>query len=913
MMQTLLEDLEYQNRAIATAVRVLNGQIRNSFDNANLLDIQANVTDLTPEQIEQNKRLLLEENGVIETDAKLCPENDICIEMETGTGKTLVYLRTIYELYKEHGLTKFIILVPSIAIKEGTLATFKSFNKQLVDRYGFSLACFEYDSGKLSRLRHFIEDTQPQIMVMTIQAIISDDRIINQQGRDDSFSGLTYLEALGKCRPVIVMDEPQEGMDTEAAVARMGILKPLIKLRYSATHKVVKNLLYRLTPFDAYKMGMVKKIEVLSVAEKNDEATLKLELVSVQAVGGANPKAKLNLWRKNGDGFKWKESNWLKPGDNIAEKSDNVSYCDFTIERIWKSLHDKLWHLKFANGVELTENERAADFTGIFRQQLQWLITKHFEKKAKLAQKGIKCLSLIFIDRVDNYVKEDGIIRTLFHEEYAAKYKELTGTEPITEEITAVQGYYFAKAGGGEYTDSENAMLKNKEIFDQILRDRDSLLEFSNKIEFIFSHSALGVGWDNPNIFNIATLNQSYSDIKKRQELGRGLRICRNQLRQRVYDPEGAKEGEEINLLTVIPNETYETFAAQYQEQIREVYGTADAGSLLRKLHKGQSSAKRIKRNKERFESAEFKAFWQNLARKTRYVVCFREEEIIRHAVEELNRIIVSKYEAQITLNRICSISREGLDATYHGSQTVSLKGVFSPLDVVEEWSENTGLSYKIIFAILSQLTNLEQMSKNPYAYSQVAIAILCRIELEEKLRGLEYELTGDVYPLDAFEDIVKKHLPVQPTPNHGIYDHVFCDSDSAVERQFAKDADNDPQVLCFIKLPDFYKIETPFGTYTPDFGLVLRDTSLSKPGGREAFHFVIETKGTNDLDDPRALTEDERRRIRCAMKHFEAIGIRTVTPLPYQTPKPPPNASRDAFVAPVKDYQPDFKTKVLS
>lgn len=908
----VLEDLEYQRQAIDTATNILEGQLKNSFDNANFFGIQANVTDLTPEQIHQNKLQIIAKNGIPEEVAKLCPDNDICIEMETGTGKTLVYFRTIYELYQHHRLTKFIILVPSIAIKEGALSTFESFKDQLAERYGFTPACFEYDSGKLSRLRHFIEDTQPQIMVMTIQAIISDDRIINKQGRDDSFDGLTYLKALGKCQPVVIMDEPQEGMDTDAAVEKIKDLNPLVKLRYSATHKILRNLLYRLTPFDAYQQGMVKKIEVLSVAEKNDEATLKLELMSVEAKGGANPKAKLNLWRKTGEGFKLKESNWLKPGDNIAEKSGNVSYTDYTIERIWKDLHDKLWHLKFANGVELIERERAADFTGLFRQQLQWLIRRHFEKKQKLTPLGIKCLSLIFIDRVDNYIKDEGIIKILFCEEYARLCHEFLNVTPTSDEITDVQGYYFAKTGGGDYTDSENAMLKNKEVFDLILREKDALLSLSNPVEFIFSHSALGVGWDNPNIFNIATLNQSYSDVKKRQELGRGLRICRDQSGKRIYDPEGTKEDEEINLLTVIPNETYETFALQYQEQIKEVYGSTAAGSKMRNKHKGKSSAKRIRRNKTLFEGAEFRAFWNNLARKTRYVVSFREDEIIRRAVDELNRIRVPAYQAEIALNRIQSISLDGLDHTHKGSETISLKGVFSPLDIVEEWSENTGLSYHLVFNILRQLTNLKEMARNPYAYTQVAINILCRIELEEKLRGLSYEPTGDLYPLEQFENIVSKYMPVQPTPNRGIYDGVFCDSNSSIERNFAMAADNDPQVLCFIKLPDFYEIPTPFGTYTPDFGLVLRCPSLNKTGDRDTFHFIIETKGTNDLHDTHALTEDERRRIECAMRHFAAIGIRTVTPLPYsKTPPPPQDADRDAYVAPVKEFKADFKERI--
>jgi len=167
---------------------VLEGQVRNSFDNSNLFGIQANITDLTPSQIEENKKCIITENGVAEADAKLSADNDICIEMETGTGKTLVYFRTIYELYQKYRLTKFIILVPSVAIKEGVLSTFEAFEHQLANRYGITPACFEYDSSKLFRLRSFIEDTQPQIMVMTIQSITAEDRIINQQGRDDSFS-----------------------------------------------------------------------------------------------------------------------------------------------------------------------------------------------------------------------------------------------------------------------------------------------------------------------------------------------------------------------------------------------------------------------------------------------------------------------------------------------------------------------------------------------------------------------------------------------------------------------------------------------------------------------------------------------------------------------------------------------------
>ncbi len=896
-MQINLEDLDYQRRAIAAVVGILDGQVKNTFDNSNLFGIQANVTDLTPEQLEENKKRVIAENSIAEEDAKLSVDPDICIEMETGTGKTLVYLRTAYELYQEYRLTKFIILVPSIAIKEGVLQSVEDFKTQLADRYGFTPACFEYDSGKLSRLRHFIEDTQPQIMVMTIQSITSDDRIINQQDRDDSFNGLTFLQALGQCHPVIIMDEPQEGMDTENAIKRLAQLQPLVKLRYSATHKIVKNLLYRLTPFDAYRDGLVKKIEVLSVAEKNDEATLKIEFSSFQA-NGTGPKAKLTVWRVNGDGFKWKETNWLKKDDNLAEKSGNISYRDYTIERIWKSIHDQKQRVRFSNGVELILKERNGDISGLFRQQLQWLIRRHFQKKPVLAKQGIKCLSLIFIDKVDNYIRDEGLIKVLFREQYAAVHLELLGTEATPAQITDCQGYYFARTGGDEYTDSENAMLKNRKIFDEILRDKRALLDLTNPREFIFSHSALGVGWDNPNIFNIATLNESYSDVKKRQELGRGLRICRNQDGQRIYDGGDVKEGDEINLLTIVPNETYETFAAQYQAQIKEIYGTAAAGSTLRKNEKGKRVTNKLTRT-PRFESDAFRAFWDKLARKTDYTVAFNEEQVITRSIEALNAIRLDDYEAVISSTRITSISAESIGTRDGGSTTAPLRPSFAACDIIEEISENTALSYRTTTTIAAQIANLAAVVKNPPKFIAHAVALIKSIELEEMLRTLSYHPTGESISLTEFKEIIDTYLPVVETPNHGIYDKSPCGS--SIERSFALSADNDNQVICFLKLPKAYRIPTPIGRdnegfYEPDFGLVLKRRNITTQAEAD-YYFVIETKSTNNLEDRKALTDSERWKIKCAMKHFDAIGIEAqLDYLPY--------------MAPVKDYRTDFKDK---
>lgn len=889
-----LEDLEYQRQAVATVVGLFEGQTRNSFDNANFFGIQTNLVQLAPEVMEANKKVVLAANGLNEADAVLSPEPDVCIEMETGTGKTLVYLRTIFELYQQYGFTKFIILVPSIAIREGVLSTFDAFKTQLEDRYGFVPEFFEYDSSKLFRLKHFIEDSRPQVMVMTMQSMTAEDRIINQTGRDDSFDGKSYLEALGQCRPILIMDEPQEGMDTETAVARLASLQPRLKLRYSATHKVLRNLLYRLTPFAAYQQGLVKKIEVLSVAERNDEATLKIELVSVQTKGGSQPKAKLRLWWKNGDAFKLKESPWLSAGNNLADKSGNISYREYSIERIYKSLRDSKFHVKFSNGVELVEQERSADLPGIFRQQLQWLIRRHFQKKPVLAARGIKCLSLVFIDRVDSYIRDDGIIRRLFAEEYASVYREFHATIPTPEQITAAQGYYFAKTGGGEYTDSENAMLKNRAVFDLILKEKEELLRAENPVEFIFSHSALGVGWDNPNVFNIATLNQSFNDIKKRQEIGRGLRICRSSSGHRVYDDPQTPEGEELNLLTVVPNETYETFALQYQDQIKEVYGSAAAGANLRQKHKGKPRTHKVRRTKLS-ETASFKAFWARLARKTDYTVAFHEGQVVERAIEALNAIQIGQYEAEVVLTRIRSIALSGMESTELGRDVGKLKSAFSPLDLIEEISENTALSYPTVCQIVTGLRDFDRIARNPPQFLAAACAQIRRIELDEMIRSLSYHPTSQSLPLVDLLEVIETYLPVQATPHRGVYDNVICESDP--ERAFAIAADNDNEVVCFLKLPDFYKIPTPIGDYSPDFGLVLRRRNL-RSGEENEYYFVIETKSTNDLDDARALNNSERVKIRCAMKHFEALGIEA-------------KLSYAAYHAPVKDYHSDFKAKV--
>lgn len=894
-MELKLELLEYQETAIKSIVNVFDGNDKNTFDNACTDGIRANICTLSNEQLAENIKSILLENGIDENIAELKNEKELTIEMETGTGKTLVYIKSIYEMFKHYGFTKFIILVPSVAIRQGVLSTLSTFEKQLKDIYGFTPKTFEYSSKRLNKVSNFVEEQHPQIMVMTLASFNSEDKILNQAKREDLFANIPFIEAIGRTNPIIIMDEPQEGMDTENSIRQIAKLNPLFKIRYSATHKVAKNKTYRLTPYDSYKQGLVKKIEVLTVTEKNDEATLKLELTETKN-GKGSIQAKIKAWHQLASGkIEFKNTKWLNDGDNLGKITNNPSYLKYTISRINKSLRTGKWSITFFNGVEIFEKQVSGNVQSIWTLQLEWLILRHFTKKQKLQEKGIKCLSLIFIDKVANYVSDDPIIKNLFIEKYKEIYPEFNDNkEPTAENIEMIQGSYFAKTTKNEFTDNETSMRKNKDVFDAILKDKEGLLSYgdsvSNKIEFIFSHSALGVGWDNPNIFNIATLSNSFSEIKKRQEIGRGLRICVNTDGQRVYDKLNVDDAERINQLTVIPNETYETFVTQYQEEIKEVYGTPKAGAGMTHTHKGKPQNEvRFKRSGDETVNKAFKRFWKALAKKTDYTVGFSEDTLIEKSIVALNKIEIADYVAEVSSRTIESITEEGIEDVFGGKENYKLKAHFSALDLVKEMSENTGLSYNTLFKIVQNIENYDHFVKNPPQYIHQASAFIRNIEMEEMLRGLDYHLTDETFPFE-FEEYVRNidEQNYVETPKRGVFDKMIIDS--TVEKHFAMATDLDDEVICFLKLPSYYKIQTPIGEYNPDFGIVMKRKSL-RNGKESEFYFVIETKGTNNINDKKALKESEIYKIECALKHFATLGVEV------------------QYKAPVKDYQ-YFKTE---
>lgn len=912
-MQLKLENLDYQTQAIQAVTTLFQGNIKNTAENASKAGTRFNLLNITTEQLTQNKAQIIQANGISADVAKIDQSIDVCIEMETGTGKTLVYIKTIYELFQQYGFTKFIILVPSIAIRKGVVSSFSTFKSQLEYQYGFSPKAFEYESKNLIRVTEFVQSQHPAVMVMTLASFNSEDKILNQAQREDLLDNLPFIDSIAATQPIIVMDEPQEGMDTENAVNNIARLNPLVKLRYSATHRkeFTTNLLYRLTPFDSYQQGMVKKIEVMSIVERNAEAALKIEFSEVKTSSSA-PQVKLKAWLAKQETFEFKTTNWLKEGDNLGQVAKNPSYENYTITRIFKDRFNPAWQVVFSNGVTIAEHAASGNLKSIWEVQIASLIKMHFHKAAFLKPKGIKCLSLFFIDKVANYMGEEPIIKQIFIQKFREIYPQYHGGKsPTDEEIQAVQGYYFAQKASGEYADNEGGQKEQTKIYDLILKKRDELLSLDNPVQFIFSHTALGVGWDNPNVFNIATLSTTYSEVKKRQEIGRGLRLCVNQQGERVRDKLDVSIEERVNLLTVFPNESYETFVGQYQSEIKATYGNETSGADITKNNNGVRELVKLQPNPNVQIKHAIKQFWQALACKTEYVVAFDEVSLIQNALVKLNSINMADAEISITSNFIQELRQDSAQAEYLGNiGSVELKAEFAALDIIEEISEQTGLAYNTVLSIFKRLDTPQRamLAKNPPKFTQQALQILRQEMLDNLVRGLTYAVSNETLPFD-FDTIIEQSVMqsrVVETPNKGVYDKMVIDSQQ--ERNFALEADNHSQseVVCFLKLPSYYKIPVPKifnqdGYYEPDFAVVLKQKDRFN-ADESSYHFVVEIKGTRNIDDVSALTPSERFKIQCAQKHFAALGIQLNAE----------NLQAIDYIAPVDVYQ-HFKTQALN
>ena len=515
------------------------------------------------------------------------------IEMETGTGKTYVYIKTMFELNKRYGWNKFIVVVPSIAIREGVNKSFHMLEDHFMEHYGKKARFFIYNSSNLQLLDSFSSDAGINVMIINTQAFATDmkegatrgaSRIIYTE-RDD-FGSRKPIDVIAANRPIIIMDEPQkmEGAATQTALKRF---KPLFVLYYSATHKKQHNCIYALDALDAYKQKLVKKIQVKGFEVKNLKGTSSyLYLDDIILSKNQAPMVRLEMEVETATGVK-KVMKKLGQGDSLYSESGLLEYKDFTISDIDAFRNT----VTFLNGVKIAKGEVYGDSSeeAMQRVQIRETIASHFEKERDLFKRGIKTLSLFFIDEVAHYKSYDsegnevhGPFWKIFEEEYERILNDnISLFEDDYQEYLRrftpdqVHNGYFSIDKKGRVVNSETKgksdISDDISAYDLILKNKERLLSFDEPTRFIFSHSALREGWDNPNVFQICTLRHAASAIAKRQEVGRGLRICVDQNGVRMDLEElGEEQVQDINKLTVIANESYSTFVADLQRETRE-------------------------------------------------------------------------------------------------------------------------------------------------------------------------------------------------------------------------------------------------------------------------------------------------------------------------------------------------------
>ncbi|SEM57801.1 type III restriction enzyme [Pseudoxanthomonas sp. GM95] len=528
---------------------------------------------------------------------------DFTVEMETGTGKTYVYLRTIFELNKRYGFTKFVIVVPSVAIKEGVYKSLQITEEHFKGIYaGVPVDFFLYDSGKLGQVRNFATSSNIQVMVVTVGAINKKD--VNNLYKDsEKTGGEKPIDLIKATRPIVIVDEPQsvDGGLTGAGKTALDAMNPLCTLRYSATHADKHHMVFRLDALDAYERKLVKQIEVAAATIEDAYNKPYVRLVSVSNKRGAiSAKVELHLKKARGVEPKVVEVNH---NDDLQQSAEGREiYADFIVGEINTKKSEEFLELRYPGGEVLLAIGQAygdVDALALKREMIRRTIREHLDKEKLLGPKKIKVLSLFFIDTVERYRQYDkdgnpvkGDYARIFEEEYrrAAKlpaYQSLFAEIDLASAVEDVHNGYFSIDKKGNWSDTAENNAGNRDnaerAYNLIMKDKEKLLDIKTPLKFIFSHSALKEGWDNPNVFQICTLREMGTERERRQTIGRGLRLCVDQNGERV-------RGFEINRLTVIATESYEQFAENLQKEIE-----ADTGIRFGVLEQHQFAGIAIK------------------------------------------------------------------------------------------------------------------------------------------------------------------------------------------------------------------------------------------------------------------------------------------------------------------------------
>ena len=863
-----------------------------------------------------------------------------CIEMETGTGKTYVYTKTIFELNRKYGFTKFIIVVPSVAIREGVYKSFEVTKEHFGLQYD-NVPCryFIYNSAKLSDVRQFATSANIEIMIINIDAFKKAENIINQA--QDRLNGDSAMRFIQDTHPIVIIDEPQSVDNTPKAKEAIASLNPLCVLRYSATHREKINMLYRLTPVDAYQMGLVKQISVSSNQVSGGFNLPYVKLLSVSNEKGFRAKIEMDVRKK--DGIVARKTVNVKPGDDLYKLSGfRDLYEGYTIAGI--DCTPDYEHIEFGNTEEVSLGKSIGDIDEIMvkRAQIRRTIEAHLDKELRYFTKGIKVLSLFFIDKVANYRLEDGssgIYAKMFEEcylELIAKPKYAPIRDQFTSDVSKIHNGYFSQDKKGRLKDTKGDTAADDDTYNTIMRDKEWLLSFACPLRFIFSHSALKEGWDNPNVFQVCTLIEQKSVFTCRQKVGRGLRLCVNQDGERVED-------KNINILHVMANESFSEFAETLQREIEDDTGMKfgvlqldlfagmvyedngiekklsydDAQELLTHFEKKgyinsagkikdtmknavktgtldlpkkfEAARKRfeqiiskadkkppirdasrdvvVRLKKQVTESPEFLELWQRIKQKTVYRVNIDTDKLIENCVKALQDMPAIPKARIISQTADIRIEKAGISHVERGMRTTDIADSYQSLpDIITAISDATLLTPTTVNAILVQSGRLKDFLNNPEAFLEKAIELIRNNRHALAIDGISYiKLDGKEYYVQEIFDSSELIANLDHNAvavNHSVYDYIVYDS-SSVEKPFALALDNDPDVKMFFKIPDRFKIDTPIGTYNPDWAVHLTKN------GEEKLYFILETKGSDNFLD---LRTREQLKIHCGKRHFEAL-----------------------------------------
>ena len=910
---------------------------------------------LLDDEILENLKEIQARNGLPPSESM--ESGDFTVEMETGTGKTYVYLRTIFELNKRYGFTKFVVVVPSIAIKEGVYKSLQITDDHFRALYsGTPFEYFLYDSTKLGQVRNFATSPHIQIMVVTVGAI--NKRDVNNLYKDsEKTDGEKPIDLIKATRPILIVDEPQsvDGGLRGQGKAALDAMDPLCTLRYSATHVDKHHMVYRLHAVDAYERRLVKQIEVASATVEDAHNKPYVRLMSTSNRRGViSARVELDV---DAAGHVRRMERTVQDGDDLEQETNRVVYRDCRVGEIRVGRGRELLELRVPNDecwLGVGEAWGDVDASGVQREMIRRTIREHLDKEKRLRPQGIKVLSLFFVDAVDRYRGTDeegnpakGPHARMFEEEYRRlarnpDYNTLFQEVDLDSAVEDVHGGYFSIDRRGGWTDTAENNQANRDnaerAYNLIMKDKEKLLGLDEPLKFIFSHSALREGWDNPNVFQICALRDIRTERERRQTIGRGLRLCVNQDGERL-------RGFELNTLTVIAGESYEEFAENLQQEIEEDTGIRfgvierhqfaqisvveegentrlgfeksqvlydhlresghidakgriqdslreaikddtlvlpaefvgqreDIVSVLRRLAgrlevRNANERQPVRPRQAVLDSAEFKALWDRIKHKTTYRVTFDNEALISACASALTKAPpIPKTRLQWRKADI-AIGQAGVEATESaGAATVVLDESDIELpDILTELQDRTQLTRRSIHRILLESRRLGDFRRNPQQFIELAGRAINACKQQALVEGIRYRRIGEgsYYAQELFaRKELTGYLRNMLDAGKSIYEKVVYESD--IERQFADQLEKNQDVKVYAKLPGWFTVPTPLGSYNPDWAVLVQSDA------GERLYLVVETKGTPLVD---ALRVTEAAKIACGKAHFEALEVR--------------------------------------